>query len=170
MVRVAPPEWGRRWASRGAVVNRAGKVALRTSTLALLTILGAGCGPMRVTHITNNPIVGRWEYKVPGTNCVEVHQFQSNNIRTFISAAERGQSQYTITPKADANGFYVLEDTITSTNGLPDCSGEPGAPVGDHVKIYVRFSKSRDEMLVCRSESISSCFGVFFRRIQQQPL
>jgi|GEM_PF-5946934 len=106
------------------------------------------------------PIAGQWSYEVPGTGCTEVYEFKGGT-RTFTSNEERGTSSYVLIHSPEVNGLPQTQDTIVTTNRGIDCSGGRGAPVGDTVTVYLRFTEENQKMLMCRTQAEGSCFGPF---------
>jgi hypothetical protein len=133
--------------------------------LILVLAFLSGCAASSDAEITprTGPLVGSWTYQVPGTECIETHTFHGDGSRVFVSNREQGESAYRLLPELTPEGFFVLVDTITSTNGQENCSGEAGAPVGDKALLYLRFNPSGDQVLMCRSTELGSCFGPFVR-------
>jgi hypothetical protein len=131
----------------------------------LLSALGSGCATQSnpEPRATPAPIVGAWQYAVPGTVCTETYDFHSNGFRSFVSGEERGKSRYEIRPDPEKSGAFLLEDTITETNGATDCSGSPGAPAGDKVTLHIRFNSQADRMIMCLDSEGQQCIGPFLK-------
>lgn len=117
--------------------------------------------------LEQHPLYGKWEWTYTKNNCTEIYDFRADNTSLVTSGEEVGESQFTISEKSDLNGFYYLTDTVTKSNGLTGCDGEPGGtPVGDKVTNYIFFSPSKSEMVMCQEPSFNACMGPL-RRISQ---
>lgn len=112
----------------------------------------------------DHPIVGTWRIMAPGTTCVETHTFRENGTKTSQSADEIQKSEFAISPKPSAAGYYKLTDTVVASNGKPDCSGF-SSPVGETVSVFVRFERGLDVFSFCYAETQDKCVGPFRRAV-----
>lgn len=110
----------------------------------------------------DHPILGAWQFTATQINCNERYEFHPNGTRTYASAEEEGESIYEISPAPLPSGFYKIKDTITNNNGKHDCAGG-STPAGDEVVIFILFNSSKEQFIMCQSESLESCFGPFTR-------
>lgn len=106
------------------------------------------------------PLYGKWSWTYVKNNCTEVYDYRSDNTTVITSGEEQAESSFTISDKPDLNGFYRMTDVATKSNGRTGCDGEPGGtPVGDTATIYITFSPTKDEMVICQEPSFNSCMG-----------
>lgn len=114
-----------------------------------------------------HPLYGQWMWTYAKNNCREVYHYRPDNTSVVSSGEEIGESRFTISEKPDSNGFYRMTDVITKSNGLAGCDGTPGGtPVGDTVTLYILFSPSKSEMIVCQEPSLKACMGPL-RRVSE---
>ena len=66
----------------------------------------------------------------------------------------------------DANGTYVLTETILSSNGKRDCSGQL-TPVGRPVTLYL--APLRGGFLMCFDAALQRCIGPMTRVPARPP-
>ncbi len=107
----------------------------------------------------SHPLVGTWSWVVFGGSCTETWQFRSGKTVLSTSGEEVTEKSYTITPAADAKGFYTLQETVKRGNGKKDCSGAVAGEPGESSTRFVQFSPARDKMLVCEAPALTACFG-----------
>ena len=113
----------------------------------------------------SHPIVGTWKATVnlPAGHCDEIYSIRPDGTTRASSAEELSESDYEISDEPDENGFYKWVDTVTKTNGKPDCAGSP-TPLGDVATTYVIFHPSGDMFLVCVEQSLDRCIGPYVRQ------
>lgn len=117
--------------------------------------------------LAQHPLYGKWEWTYAKNNCTEVYNYRQDNTSVVTSGEERGESRFTISDKPDLNGFYRMTDVVTKSNGRTGCDGEPGGtPVGDSATIYILFSPTKTELVICQEPSLNACMGPL-RRISQ---
>ena len=106
-----------------------------------------------------HPLLGTWRFAVPGGVCTETYTFRADGTRRFLSAEEVGESTFLLADTPSDRGFYRYTDTVTKTNGKPDCSGNI-APMGIRSNLFILFHpRHREEFIVCRDETLAQCFG-----------
>jgi hypothetical protein len=110
-----------------------------------------------------HPYVGTWKFALPN-GCVETYINRSDGTHLGFSRDEAIETSFVISEKENVRGFYVLEDTVVKVNGKRDCSGGI-TPVGDKVKLFVKFNPSRTMMMICANESMNACFGPAVRQM-----
>jgi hypothetical protein len=115
-----------------------------------------------VVQYANHPYVGTWKFVLPN-HCTETYINRADGTHLGFSSDEVIESTFVISDKANDRGFYELVDTVTKSNGKRDCSGGT-TPVGDKVRLLVRFNDSQDLMLVCLDVSMKACFGPSVRQ------
>jgi len=84
-----------------------------------------------------------WEFRADGTS----HNY---------SGSEESISQYRVSDEPTAAGYYILLDTITETNGQPDCLGNT-VPVGDRATGYL-VPAPGDQLRLCSDTALTECF------------
>lgn len=106
------------------------------------------------------PLYGKWSWIYTKNNCTEVYDYRSDNTAVIISGEEQAESSFTISDKPDLNGFYLMTDVVTKSNGQTGCDGQlGGTPVGNTATIYITFSPTKDEMVICQEPSFNACVG-----------
>jgi hypothetical protein len=73
-------------------------------------------------------------------------------------------SEYEISDEPNAEGYYVLKDTITSSNGGTDCEGGV-TPVGDHAVNYLKLIPG-GVFFICTRPRADYCFGALTRSVR----
>jgi len=134
---------------------------MRLSALGALLVGIATASHGQTRPAPDHPIIGTWTFSGGEGSCTDTYTFRSDGTRLFSSADETGESEFAISAARSERGYYRLVDTITRTNGKPDCIGTI-SPVGDSVTLYVRF-QNNEEFMTCRDESAAQCFGPFKR-------
>ncbi|WP_232290690.1 hypothetical protein [Polaromonas naphthalenivorans] len=113
-----------------------------------------------------HPVVGSWTWMLPGKTCTETLNYQGNGTRQGSSGEEVTQSRYEVSPMPSLLGFYRLTETVTEGNGKKDCSGDLHEAPGEPVTRFIQFSPKKDQLIVCREESLKACFGPLKRAPQ----
>lgn len=106
-----------------------------------------------------HPLTGSWTWTLPGKSCTENLQYRANGTRQGSSGEEVTQSRYQVSPLPSLLGFYRLTETVTETNGKPDCPGDLHEASGEPVTRFIQFSPKKDLLIVCQEESLQACFG-----------
>lgn len=110
-----------------------------------------------------HPLVGTWTWTLPGKPCTETWQYRANGTRLSTSGEEVTQGNYQIPRVPGLLGFYRLTETVTTSNGKRDCSGDlhqsPEDGATESVTRFIQFSPQRDQFIVCKAESLQACFG-----------
>lgn len=106
-----------------------------------------------------HPIVGSWNWALPGKSCEETYKYRPNGTRTGISGGETTLSNYEISPLPSLLGFYRLVETVTNGNGKPDCSGDLHEVSDERITRFIQLSPKKDQLIVCKEESLKACFG-----------
>lgn len=114
-----------------------------------------------------SPLVGTWNFTFPNTNCVETTTFRPDGVRSFKSGEQEGESSYEIYAVPKFAGRFVLTDTITRSNGKPDCEGHV-TPAGGKTNLKLMLSKSANELIFC-ADVATSCAGPFERNPPLPP-
>lgn len=107
--------------------------------------------------------MGTWSWTLPGKSCAETWQYRANGTRQGTSGEEVTQGSYEIPRVPGLLGFYRLTETVTTSNGKRDCSGDlhqnPEDGATESVTRFIQFSPQRDQFIVCKAESLQACFG-----------
>ena len=106
-----------------------------------------------------HPLVGTWNWALPGKACTETWQYRANGTRLGTSGEEVTQGDYQIAAAPAASGFYRLVETVTAGNGKRDCSGDLHEASDDSVVRFIQFSPQKDQFIVCKAETLQACFG-----------
>lgn len=113
-----------------------------------------------------HPLTGSWTWTLPGKTCTETLNYQSNGARQGSSGEEVTQSRYEVSPMPSLLGFYRLTETVTEGNGKKDCAGDLHEATGEPITRFIQFSPKKDQLIVCREESLKACFGPLKRAPQ----
>lgn len=110
-----------------------------------------------------HPLVGTWTWTLPGKPCTETWQYRANGTRLSTSGEEVTQGNYEIPRTPGLLGFYRLAETVTTSNGKRDCSGDlhesPEGSAAESVTRFIQFNPQKDQFIVCKAESLQACFG-----------
>jgi hypothetical protein len=132
--------------------------------VALIAAVAAGApGAQEVKRTPlppDHPVIGTWKFVVPDTQCTEIYDVRADGTSRVTSAEQVIETEFTISPGLNAQGFYKWVDRITHDNGKPDCMGTTGE-VGRVVTNYVRIHRTGTKFIVCRKEDLDTCFGPF---------
>lgn len=128
------------------------------TAIAFGAVLLLATAPAGRTIRADHPFLGTWELQVTET-CREMHTHRANGTTYVTSGEEVSESTYEISDKPDRRGVYVLVDKVESNNGKPDCMGHK-TPIRDIATVYVKFSTTGEDMLVCYDETMRACFSM----------
>ena len=103
---------------------------------------------------------------MPGKQCTESLHYRASGTSTGASGAEETQSRYEVSPMPSLLGFYQIAETVTESNGKPDCAGDVHEVTGEPVIRFIQLSPKRDLLIVCKAESLKECFGPLKRMAQ----
>ncbi len=118
----------------------------------------AGAAPLRAGH----PLLGTWAWTMPETRCTERMTMRADGTSGTTSGEEVSESTIRLSDQPDADGFYEWTDTITRSNGKPDCGGE-ATPIGDVATTYPRLNAAGDQLMLCLTKK-GPCFGPYVRQ------
>lgn len=122
-------------------------------------------GPVRAASAAKpagaatHPLVGTWNWTLPGKPCTETWQYRADGRRLGTSGEEVTQGDYQVSAKPTTTGFYPLTETVTNSNGKRDCSGDLHADGDESVIRFIQFSPKQDQFIVCKTASLEACFG-----------
>jgi hypothetical protein len=126
--------------------------------LATLSMVLAASTAYGAPPVIEHAILGYWTFPVPGRSCSESSYFGPGGLLRVTSGAEVTESEYEISAAPSSAGFYEYRDRVTKSNGLKDCTGD-STVVGAEAHWYVKFSPDGNSFLMCRNETLESCFG-----------
>ncbi|CAN5458399.1 hypothetical protein BH10PSE16_BH10PSE16_24010 [soil metagenome] len=140
---------------------------MRTLSLPLLAILLCSlpsvqaAEPLLAPPAAQHPLTGSWSWTLQGKDkpCTENLHYRADGTRQGSSGEETTQSRYEVSPMPSLLGFYRLTETVTEGNGKKDCSGDLHEATGEPVTHFIQFSPKKDQLIVCREESLKACFG-----------
>jgi len=139
---------------------------MRAITILLAASIFVGIVPSIAMPVSpNHPIVGTWKiaFDLPEGSCDEIYSIHLDGTTRATSGEELSQSKYDISDQPNDSGFYKWVDTVTKTNGKPDCHGNV-TRVGDVATAYVIFHRSGDKFLLCVEPSVHRCIGPYVRQ------
>lgn len=139
--------------------------SLRKAPVLLLAALF--CGFAAAQAPASHPLTGTWTWTLPGKSCLETWQYSANGTRQVSSDDEVTQADYAVPSRPSLLGFYRLVETVTQSNGKPDCAGDLHEASGDSVTHFIQLSPKLDQMIVCKEESLKACFGPLKRAPEQ---
>ncbi|MEO5658491.1 MAG: hypothetical protein ABIQ90_01660 [Polaromonas sp.] len=113
-----------------------------------------------------HPITGSWSWNLPGKKCAETWHYRADGTRSGSSGEETTRNHYEIAAIPSLLGFYRVVETVTESNRKRDCSGDLHEAPGEPVTRFIQFSPKRDQLLVCKAESLKECFGPLQRSKQ----
>jgi hypothetical protein len=111
--------------------------------------------------VSGHPIIGTWNVVVSTTACQETWQFRSDGTTHNTSGSEESTSDYAVTDQPGENGFFALDDTITESNGNPDCGGSKTL-VGDRAVVYL-LPTPDGKFMLCSEPHQNSCHALMIR-------
>jgi len=114
-----------------------------------------------------HPIIGTWTVTNFEGTCKDLWKFRADGTTQAVSGSEEATSEYEIADLADVPGAYRLVDTVTKTNGKPDCTGNR-TPVGDRVVLFL-LPTSSGGLMVCISPDGRACMGTMIRAAMALP-
>ncbi len=110
---------------------------------------------------SSSALVGAWILTVAENGCRETWKFRSDGTSVNHSGSEESTSRYELEEVPGSGGALRLTDTITTSNGQPDCTGE-STPVGDRAVSYL-LPTPGGGYLLCLSLDGSFCAGAMRR-------
>jgi hypothetical protein len=141
----------RQLAGRGAAV-----------CLCAVAALGAAAPAAAGVPAASHPLLGIWVLSIPQLGCSETYHFRGDGTTLVKSAAEIGESEFTVSEQPSAKGYYRMEDRVTKDNGKADCAGDV-TKIGARAVNYLRFHPAGTQFVMCRDESLEACIGPFER-------
>jgi len=102
---------------------------------------------------------GVWSWTLKDKQCTEILEYRANGTSANTSGVERTQSHYEVSPMPSLLGFYRIDETVTESNGEPDCAGDVHEVTNEPVTRFIQLSPKHDLLIVCRTETLKECFG-----------
>lgn len=106
-----------------------------------------------------HPIVGTWNWQLFGGKCTETFQYRADGVMLSTSGDAVTEWRYSFASKPDAKGFYKVTETSSRQNGKKDCSGDVVDEAGTQAEKFIQLSPAKDRLLVCKTESLTACYG-----------
>ena len=133
--------------------------SLLAALVTFVPVAGMAGGQAAPKH----PIIGAWKILSKDGKCSETYRFRSNGTMTVLSGDEITEVMYEIAAEPSSQGFYRWTHRIVSSNGKKDCSGKV-TEAGQSFTWFVQFDASKQQLLVCKEESLQACFGPLRRQ------
>lgn len=125
----------------------------------LCGLITAHAAPPAQPPAAAHPLSARWTWTLPGKACTETWHYRADGTRHASSGEEASQSVYQASALPSLLGFYRVTETVTQSNGQPDCAGDVHAASEEPLTRFIQFSPKHDQLIVCREESLKACFG-----------
>ena len=93
-------------------------------------------------------------------------RYFANGVNSTTSGEEVAKSRYEVTPVPSLLGFYKVLEIVTETNGKADCAGDVHEVSGEPVTRFIQLSPKKDQLIVCKEESLKACFGPLKRELK----
>lgn len=132
---------------------------LFVSAVLLCSLVSAQAAQPAPPPPVQHPLSASWSWTLPGKQCTETLQYLANGTRTGTSGEEVAQSRYEVSLVPSLLGFYKVTETVTETNGKADCAGDVHEVSGAPVTRFIQLSPKKDQLIVCKEESLKGCFG-----------
>ena len=110
----------------------------------------------------DHPMLAAWAITRRDDGCAETYRFDRSGHALITSADEVAVSNFTLSDKPSANGYYKWVDTLVKDNGKKDCWGQITKP-GKTTTRYVLMNPAEDRFIVCTAEDGRQCFGPFVK-------
>ena len=135
------------------------KIACLITLLCSCPFLQAADLPQPAPAALAHPLTGSWAWTLPGKQCSETLKYRQDGTRSGTSGEEVTQTRYEVSDKPSLLGFYRLSETLTQSNGKPDCAADLHTVTGESVTRFVQFSPKQDQFIVCKEEELKACYG-----------
>lgn len=132
----------------------------------LSSFVHAHAAPRKSLSPEKHPLTAVWSWTLPGKQCKEVLEYVSDGTRTSTSGEEVTRSRYSVTSVPSLLGFYKVSETVVETNGKPDCAGDVHEISGKPVTRFIQLSPKKDQLIMCKEESLKACFGPLNRSVE----
>ena len=142
----------------GKTILRIGRL-LCIAGLYAMTINATAADPTVTQARAAHPLTGKWTWTLPGKACTETVHFRADGKRVGTSGEEVIESEFQVTPMPSLLGFYRLNETLTLANGKRDCAGDLHVAGDESTTRFMQFSPKKDQLIVCKTESLQACYG-----------
>ena len=136
------------------------------SAILLGSLVSAQAAPPEPSPAAKHPLIASWSWTLPGKKCTETLRYFANGVNSTTSGEEVAKSRYEVTPVPSLLGFYKVLEIVTETNGKADCAGDVHEVSGEPVTRFIQLSPKKDQLIVCKEESLKACFGPLKREIK----
>ncbi|MEC5212258.1 hypothetical protein RCH06_000792 [Polaromonas sp. CG_9.5] len=136
------------------------------SAILLGSLVSAQAAPPAPQSPAKHPLIANWSWALPGKQCTETLRYLANGTRASTSGEEVAKSRYEVTPVPSLLGFYRVIEIVTETNGKADCAGDVHEVSGEPVTRFIQLSPKKDQLIVCKEESLKACFGPLKRELK----
>ena len=126
---------------------------------ALLYAARSQADPLRADH----PLIGAWKLELPNLHCQETYRIRKEGTISVTSAEEVAESEFVISDKPSAKGFYKWVDKVVKDNGKKDCAGEL-TQIGHESTNYILLHPTGNMFLLCEKEDANTCVGPLVRQ------
>jgi hypothetical protein len=138
---------------------RSAAILLLIATAAMGAAQSIAADPAGAPAAALHPITGKWTWTLPGKACLETVDFRADGKRVSTSGEEMTEGDFQITSRPSLFGFYRLNETLTVANGKRDCAGDLHVAGDESTTRFVQFSPKKDQLIVCKTESLQACYG-----------
>lgn len=137
--------------------------ALAALAIALTPALAIAQGNERTKLPPDHPLIGSWRLDLPRVGCFELYHISANGTMQVTSGEQSSESEVTISPTANAKGFYLWQDKIVKDNGKPDCMGHV-MQVGNESTNFIMLDPNGRRFRMCQAEDEDRCIGPFIKQ------
>jgi hypothetical protein len=150
-------------ANRGRPDRWTGRVRPTAALCIAAMLLAAGSAGAQPVQV--HPLIGKWGWAVSGKKCAETLTYRLDGTRGGSSGEEVTEAAFEVTPVPSLLGFYRLTETVKTSNGKPDCSGDVTAAGTESTVRFIQFNPPKDFLIVCKAESLKACYGPLQRMV-----
>ena len=136
------------------------------SAILLGSLVSAHAAPPAPSSPAKHPLIASWSWTLPGKQCTETLRYLANGVGSSTSGEAVAKSRYEVTPVPSLLGFYRVTETLIETNGKADCAGDVHEVSGEPVTQFIQLSPKKDQLIVCKEESLKACFGPLKRELK----
>ena len=136
------------------------------SAILLGSLVSAQAAPPEPSPAAKHPLIASWSWTLPGKKCTETLRYFANGVNSTTSGEVVAKSRYEVTPVPSLLGFYKVLEIVTETNGKADCAGDVHEVSGEPVTRFIQLSPKKDQLIVCKEESLKACFGPLKRELK----
>ena len=107
-------------------------------------------------------IVGKWQWTLPNSSCVETVEFFTDGTRHVVSGKERSDSKYVVELVSNSR-LRKLVVTTTKDYGGEDCGGSSEDDTGQTWSRFFDLNPRKDQMILCGIVTGDDCIGPYRR-------